>query len=140
MFESTVIKSINALTDKISELQSDVRQLKMCQQLKSSRESPGVCQQKFCLLYICISVEIMGKPELELLLWCEVLYYVKFVNHRSPSYKVKIKDCTLSSALARTQGWAARVLPLMYVYLYYVTYGFLWLVLLPFFLSFVYLS
>ena len=39
-----------------------------------------------------------------------------------------------------SQGWASRVLPLMYVYLYYVRYGFLWLVLLPFFLSFIYLS
>lgn len=100
MFESTVIESINTLMDSVKELKSDVRQLKMGQ-LKRGRESSNTCHPNSCLLYVRVGADIGGKSELESLLGCEVLYYLRLVKNGPPSYKVKIKDCDLSSAVAK---------------------------------------
>ena len=67
-------------------------------------ESPNASCPEPCLLYVRVNAEIVGKTELESLLGCEVLYYVRLVNNGTPLYKVKIKGCNLSSALAKGRG------------------------------------
>ena len=57
VFESTVIESIYALTDKVNELKSDVKQLKMSQR-KMGGGSPNASRPKPCLLYVHVSAEI----------------------------------------------------------------------------------
>ena len=99
VFESTVIENISALKEQVNELQSEVRQLKL------GKKSTQACQQKFCLLYVRVSGDT-GKSKLESLLGCEVLQYVRLISNPMPSYKVKIKEGDLDSALAngRSEG------------------------------------
>ena len=73
--------------------------------MKLGRKSTQACQQKFCSLYVRVSGDV-GKSKLESLLGCEVLQYVRLISNPTPSYKVKIKEGNLDSALAngRSEG------------------------------------
>ena len=93
--------------EQVNELQSEVRQLKL------GRESTQACRQMFKLsLYVRVSGDVVGKSKLESLLGCEVLQYVRLISNSTPSYKVKIKEGDLDSALAKGRREGSKVLVL----------------------------
>jgi len=96
VFRSTVIGNVNKLKSDVSALKTDVRQCK----LSIGSLSPALPHSRgvsFCWLYVslCVVGAGVGKVELERLLCCQVIQYVRLTGCTQLAFKVKILESDL---------------------------------------------
>lgn len=94
VFQAKVIESINILREDFQALRSEV----------SSLKTTTTTQTKYCSLYVRLadreSIDHIAKSLLESLLKCSVFQYARLVGTRSPSFKVKVAESDVQSAVA----------------------------------------
>ena len=110
VFRSTLIGNVNKLKSDVSALKTDVRQCK----LSIGSLSPALPHSRgvsFCWLYVslCVVGAGVGKVELERLLCCQVIQYVRLMGCTQLAFKVKILESDLRVALESGRVSGCRV-------------------------------
>jgi len=110
VFRSTLIGNVNKLKSDVSALKTDVRQCK----LSIGSLSPALPHSRgvsFCWLYVslCVVGAGVGKVELERLLCCQVIQYVRLTGCTQLAFKVKILESDLRVALESGRVSGCRV-------------------------------